>query len=136
MSILSTILDKLGLSKPAAGAPGAKPAMSAPSTPGSTAPYVPGGMAPGPAPMAMVDVVGKLNALASKNPGLDWKVSIVDMMKLLGMDSSLTARKELAHELHYSGDTNNSAAMNVWLHKQVMLKLAENGGKVPDSLKA
>ena len=57
-------------------------------------------------------------------------------MKLLDLDSSLSARKELAKELHYTGDTNNSAAMNVWLHKQVMQKLAENGGKVPDELKA
>jgi hypothetical protein len=56
-------------------------------------------------------------------------------MKLLDLDSSLGARKELAHELHYTGDTNDSAAMNVWLHRQVMIKLAENGGKVPDSLK-
>jgi hypothetical protein len=57
------------------------------------------------------------------------------MMKLLDMDSSLSARKELAGELHYTGDTNDSAAMNIWLHKQVMQKLAENGGKVPEELK-
>ena len=66
---------------------------------------------------------------------LDWRKSIVDLMKLLDLDSSLGARKELAKELNYSGDTNDSAAMNIWLHKQVMIKLAENGGKVPDSLK-
>jgi hypothetical protein len=66
---------------------------------------------------------------------LDWRHSIVDLMKVLGLDSSLTARKELAQELHYTGDTNDSASMNIWLHKQVMQKLAENGGKVPDSLK-
>ena len=59
----------------------------------------------------------------------------MDMMKLLDMDSSLSARKELAGELHYTGDTNDSAAMNVWLHKQVMQKLAQNGGKVPEELK-
>jgi len=67
---------------------------------------------------------------------LDWKHSIVDLMKLLDLDSSLTARKQLADELHYTGDKNDSAQMNVWLHKQVMVKLAENGGKVPEELKA
>ena len=66
---------------------------------------------------------------------LDWSHSIVDLMKLLGLDSSLAARKDLAGELHYTGDTNDSASMNVWLHSAVMKKLAENGGKVPDDLK-
>ena len=66
---------------------------------------------------------------------LDWRHSIVDLMKLLNLDSSLSARKELAQELHYTGDTSDSASMNIWLHKQVMHKLAENGGKVPDSLR-
>ncbi|HBI67994.1 MAG TPA: DUF3597 domain-containing protein, partial [Massilia sp.] len=60
--------------------------------------------------------------------------SIVDLMKLLDLDSSLAARKELAAELHYTGDTSDSASMNIWLHKQVMKKLAENGGKVPSDL--
>lgn len=83
-----------------------------------------------------VDVGAVLNALAAKNDQkLNWRQSIVDLMKLLDMDSSLSARKELASELKYSGDPNNSAAMNVWLHKQVMLKLAENGGKIPDDLR-
>jgi hypothetical protein len=83
-----------------------------------------------------VDVGAVLNGLAAKNSQkLDWKHSIVDMMKLLDMDSSLSARKELAGELHYTGDTNDSAAMNIWLHKQVMQKLADNGGKVPEELK-
>ncbi len=77
-----------------------------------------------------------LTKLAAQNKEkLDWRRSIVDLMKLLKLDSSLSARKELAKELHYTGDPNDSAAMNVWLHKQVMIKLAENGGKVPDSLK-
>ena len=77
-----------------------------------------------------------LDGLAAKNAQkLDWRHSIVDMMKLLDMDSSLSARKELAGELHYTGDTNDSAALNVWLHKQVMQKLAQNGGKVPEELK-
>jgi Domain of unknown function (DUF3597) len=66
---------------------------------------------------------------------LDWRRSIVDLMKVLDLDGSLSARKELAQELHYTGDTSDSAAMNIWLHKQVMRKLAENGGKVPDDLK-
>jgi len=74
--------------------------------------------------------------MAQKNAQkLNWSTSIVDLMKLLDLDSSLTARKTLAQELKYSGDTNDSATMNIWLHKQVMIKLAENGGKVPDALK-
>lgn len=76
-----------------------------------------------------------LNQLAEKNSEkLDWKHSIVDLMKLVGMDSSLTARKELADDLHYTGDKNDSATMNVWLHKEVLKKLSENGGKVPADL--
>jgi hypothetical protein len=78
-----------------------------------------------------------LTGLASQNKEkLDWRTSIVDLMKLLDLDSSLSARKQLAKELNYSGDTNDSAKMNVWLHRQVMIKLAENGGKVPDSLRS
>jgi hypothetical protein len=77
-----------------------------------------------------------LNDLAKSNPQkLNWRTSIVDLLKLLDLDSSLAARKELAQELHYSGDPNDSAAMNIWLHKQVMNKLAANGGKVPADLK-
>jgi hypothetical protein len=83
----------------------------------------------------VVDVAVVLNGLAAKNPeNLDWKRSIVDLMKLVGMDSSLSARKKLATELHYSGDQNDSASMNIWLHKEVLRKLAENGGKVPPEL--
>jgi hypothetical protein len=93
--------------------------------------------APAAAPMSQVDVAAVLTGLAAQNKEkLDWRKSIVDLMKLLKLDSSLTARKELAKELHYSGDTNDSASMNIWLHKQVMQKLAENGGKVPDDLKS
>ena len=66
---------------------------------------------------------------------LNWRTSIVDLLKLLNLDSSLNARKELADELHYNGDRNDSAAMNIWLHRQVMIKLAENGGKVPAELR-
>ena len=87
------------------------------------------------APPPVVDVTAILNDLAKKNPEkLDWKRSIVDLMKLVGMDSSFAARKQLAEELHYTGDPNDSAAMNIWLHKEVLRKLAENGGKVPQEL--
>jgi Domain of unknown function (DUF3597) len=83
-----------------------------------------------------VDVTAVLDGLAAKNQQkLDWRHSIVDMMKLLGIDSGLSARKELAGELHYSGDTSDSASMNIWLHKEVMQKFAENGGKMPDELR-
>ena len=82
-----------------------------------------------------VDVAAILEAMAAKHhEKLDWKRSIVDLMKLVGMDSSLAERKELAADLHYTGDTNDSAKMNVWLHKEVMRKLADNGGKVPADL--
>jgi len=84
-----------------------------------------------------VDVEAVLTNLAYQNPQqLNWRTPIVDLMKLLSLESSLQARKELAQELHYSGDMNDSATMNVWLHKQVMQKLAENGGKVPDDLRS
>jgi hypothetical protein len=77
-----------------------------------------------------------MDGLAAKSSErLDWRKSIVDLMKLINLDSSLAARKELAQELNYSGDMNDSASMNIWLHKQVMTKLAENGGKVPDELR-
>ncbi len=86
--------------------------------------------------MPVVDVEVVLVDLASKNAEkLNWRTSIVDLMKLLQLDSSLAARKELAQELHFTGDTNDSASMNIWLHRQVMIKLAENGGKVPEELK-
>ena len=85
--------------------------------------------------MSNVDVEAVLTKLAGESKEkLDWRKSIVDLMKLLKLDSSLTARKELAKELGYSGDMNDSASMNIWLHKQVMQKLAANGGKVPADL--
>lgn len=105
---------------PAAGAPGA----------GGSAPS--GGAAPA---QTNVDVTAILDGLAARNPEkLDWRHSIVDLMKLVGMDSSLSARKELAKDLHYTGDMNDSASMNMWLSKEVLKKLAENGGKVPAEL--
>jgi hypothetical protein len=88
------------------------------------------------ATMAEVDVKALLDDMASKNSQkLNWKTSIVDLMKLLDLDSSLGERKELAKELGYTGDMNDSASMNIWLHKQVMNKLAANGGKVPADLR-
>jgi hypothetical protein len=88
------------------------------------------------APAQTVDVAPILDkAVAAKHEKLEWRTSIVDLMKALDIDSSLTARKELAHELGYTGDTNDSASMNIWLHKQVMSKLAANGGKLPSDVK-
>ena len=83
-----------------------------------------------------MDVEAILKDLSAKNPGpANWRTSIVDLMKLLQLDSDLASRKELAKELGYTGDTADSASMNIWLHKQVMAKLAANGGKVPADLK-
>jgi hypothetical protein len=83
-----------------------------------------------------VDVVAILDEMQKKYPQkLNWHTSIVDLMKLLGLDSSLDARKQLAKELNYSGDMNDSATMNIWLHKEIMRKIAENGGVLPDSIK-
>jgi hypothetical protein len=85
---------------------------------------------------ASVDVAAILDkAVAAKKEKLAWRTSIVDLMKALDVDSSLSARKELAKDLHYPGDTNDSAAMNVWLHKQMMAQLAANGGKLPPDMK-
>ncbi|MBF8176739.1 MAG: DUF3597 domain-containing protein [Burkholderiaceae bacterium] len=124
MGILSTIFSKIFPSSHAAPAPAAPSATAAAP---ATAPA---------APVTQVDVEAILNGMAQKNAQkLNWSTSIVDLMKLLDLDSSLTARKTLAQELKYTGDTNDSATMNIWLHKQVMIKLAENGGKVPDALK-
>ena len=111
---------------------GATPTASASATSAGTAPA----SASGGKPMATVDVAANLDALAkASKEKFDWRKSIVDLMKLLKLDSSLGSRKELAKELGYTGNMNDSATMNVWLHKQVMTKLAENGGKVPDNLK-
>ena len=109
---------------------------SAPSTaqPASPAPQSPPAAAP--ASAAPVDVAAIMDNLAAQSSErLDWRRSIVDLMKLINLDSSLAARKELAQELSYTGDMNDSASMNIWLHKQVMAKLAENGGRVPDELR-
>ena len=107
-------------------------------------PQIPAGMdggapAPAPAPTttaAPVDVERVLQDISTSkgNPDLNYKTSIVDLMKLLGLDSSLDNRKELADELGYTGDKDGSAEMNIWLHKEVMRQLAANGGKVPASM--
>lgn len=127
MSLFGTILSKIfPANHPAVtGAAQASPAGPA-ATPGASTTTT----------MPTVDVEAILNDMAKKNPQkLNWQTSIVDLMKLLGLDSSLSARKALAQELHYTGDTNDSATMNMWLQKQVMNKLAQNGGKVPEDLK-
>src|SRR5215471_10833125 len=120
-----------GAQTPSAAAPEQK--AQAPTAP--TAPATAAAPAAPVAPPQVVDVNAILNELAKKNPEkLDWKKSIVDLMKLVGMDSSFAARKQLAAELQYTGDPNDSASMNIWLHKAVLRKLAENGGKVPQEL--
>ncbi len=94
-----------------------------------------GSAAAAPAP-ATVDVAPILDqAVKAKGEKLEWRTSIVDLMKALDIDSSFAARKELAKELGYTGDSNDSASMNIWLHKQVMTKLAANGGKLPPEIK-
>lgn len=91
--------------------------------------------APGAAPLSNVDIEALLEGLAAESKGeSNWRYSIVDLMKLLDMDNSLAERKELAKELGYTGSTDDSAAMNTWLHKEVVRKLAENGGKVPANM--
>lgn len=122
-----------------AAEPAAKPAESpapAAAAPAPAAPMPsPTPSAPATSASAPVDVAPILDAAVKKSgQKLDWRKSIVDLMKALDLDSSLAARKELASELHYTGDTNDSATMNVWLHKALMKKLSENGGKVPADL--
>jgi hypothetical protein len=120
MSIFAGILS--ALTNAAAGS-GAVLARTAAST------------APPAAPLAAIDVEAVLTKRAAEQKeDLDWRRSIVDLMKLLQLDSSLAARKQLAQELGYTGDKSDSAAMNAWLHGKVMQKLAENGGKVSASL--
>jgi len=134
-SIMSKIFGSHEATAQAAGQPTSSTA-SVPSGQTSTSPTETNA-ASSALPLQPVDVAAVLTGLASKNSQqLNWRTSIVDLMKLLDLDSSLSARKQLANELHYTGDTNDSASMNIWLHGQVMQKLAENGGKVPDDLKS
>ena len=133
MSIFGSIVSKIfGHSQ--AATPSATAGTPAGTTPTGAPDDSPG--APEATALRDVDVAGILDGLAAKSAQkLDWQHSIVDLMKLLGLDSSLDARKGLAQELHYEGSTADSAAMNIWLHRQVMQKLAQNGGKVPEELR-
>src|SRR6478672_7032523 len=126
--IMSAIFGSSATAAPAGGGAAAAPSAAG----GSSSPAA----APAAAPAQTVDVAPILDkAVAAKKEKLEWRTSIVDLMKALDIDSSLPARKELAKELGYTGDTNDSASMNIWLHKQVMIKLAANGGKLPPEIK-
>jgi hypothetical protein len=136
MSLFGSILEKLGLkaktepTRPAAPPRTPPPAATPPTTP--AAPAAP----PRPTAISVVDVVAKLEGLAAQNPQkLNWKVSIVDLLKLLDLNSSYEARKELATELGCPAELmSDSAKMNMWLHKTVLNKIAENGGNIPKEL--
>jgi hypothetical protein len=122
MSIFGSILSKVFGHGPATGDPPIAAAGDG---------HVPPGLGGQP-----VDVDAVLSALAARSPQeLDWRHSIVDLMKLLGLDSGLAARQALARELHYAGGAGDHAGMNIWLHQQVVMKLAENGGKIPADLR-
>jgi hypothetical protein len=137
MSIFGKIMSAI-FGTSASATPADAPASGGAAGGAASAPAS-GGTAPAgaaPAPTATVDVAAILDkAVAAKGEKLEWKTSIVDLMKALDIDSSLTARKELAKELGYTGDTNDSATMNIWLHKQMMAKLAANGGQLPPDIK-
>jgi hypothetical protein len=133
-SIVSAIFGHGSIAKAAAGA-GSSTAqstgMSSAPPPASAA-----SAAAKPTPMTREEVDAMIEKIAdAQDEEYNWEESIVDLMKLLKLDSSLTARKQLAQELGYKGELNGSAEMNIWLHEQVMAKLAESGGVVPDSLK-
>src|ERR1700752_504373 len=157
MGLFSKILEKLGIKrdkqagatatvpeKPAAPAPAPKVAAPAKPAPASTArsastpkpAAVAAPKAPAPTPISEVDVVSKLEGLAARNPAkLNWKVSIVDLLKLLDLESSYEARKEMAVELGCPPALmNDSAKMNTWLHKKVLQEIAQNGGNIPKEL--
>jgi Domain of unknown function (DUF3597) len=141
MSIFDSIMSKvLGRTTPSP----ITPTQATPSAPtgGATSPTTSGQTASTASPSTPaappVDVAAVLDELKNKNKSmqkLNWRQSIVDLMTLLALDSSLASRKELARELHYDGDMNDSYSMNIWLHKQIMKNLAANGGKLPDDLK-
>jgi Domain of unknown function (DUF3597) len=153
MSILGTIMSSIlgGRAQPPAPPPAGMAAAEQPRTRApivaptppqgqhSTPPAQPAAPAPTPPSAAtpdQVDVAAVLDKRAEEtDQDLNWRTSIVDLMKLLELDSSLAARKTLAKELNYTGDTKDSATMNVWLHKQVMAKLVQGGGKLPSDVK-
>jgi hypothetical protein len=130
MSLFGKILEKLNIKRAEAQTP------PAPQDAGPAAAPVPEAAPAPPAAITVVDVVARLEGLAASNPQkLNWKVSIVDLLKLLGLDSSFSARKELAAELGCPADKmGDSAQMNMWLHKTVLQKIAENGGNIPKDL--
>ena len=131
MSIFGKIMSAIFGSKAAA-----TPATAGASAGGGTAASPGSAAASSAAPMQSVDVAAIVDkAAAAKGEKLEWRTSIVDLMKALDIDSSFSARKELAKELGYTGDSNDSASMNIWLHKQVMTMLAANGGKLPPEIK-
>jgi len=135
MSIFGKIMSAIFGGKvdaaPSSGGTAASPASSPAAAPSGGA----SSSAPA-APAQSVDVAPILDkAVKAKGEKLEWRTSIVDLMKALDIDSSFAARKELAKELGYTGDSNDSASMNIWLHKQVMAKLAANGGKLPSDVK-
>jgi hypothetical protein len=154
MGLFSKILEKLGIKKDKqAGATATVPETEKPAAPKVAAPAKPApattsrtastpkpapvpAAAPAPTPISEVDVVSKLEGLAAKNPAkLNWKVSIVDLLKLLDLESSFEARKEMAVELGCPPELmNDSAKMNTWLHKKVLQEIAENGGNIPKEL--
>jgi hypothetical protein len=128
MSIFGKIMSAIFGTKADAAPAGGGATAGAGTAPGTSA-----GSA---APAQTVEVAPILDkAVAAKKEKLEWRTSIVDLMKALDIDSSFAARKELAKELGYTGDSNDSASMNIWLHKQVMAKLAANGGKLPPEIK-
>jgi hypothetical protein len=125
--IMSAIFGGKAAATPAGAGAAAGGAGAGTASPAASAPA---------APAQSVDVAAIVDkAAAAKGEKLEWRTSIVDLMKALDIDSSFSARKELAKELGYTGDSNDSASMNIWLHKQVMAKLAANGGKLPPEIK-
>src|SRR6187399_3289011 len=129
MSIFGSIMSKI-FGHGSAQAANASPTLAPSGSPTPTA-------TPTSAPAQTVDVAAIVDkAAAAKGEKLAWRTSIVDLMKALDLDSSQSARKQLATELKYTGNMSDSAAMNVWLHKQIMQKLAANGGKLPSDIKA
>jgi len=132
MSILGKIFGRIFPHANAGQAP-ASPQATQPA-PAGTAPQAAPQQAPA-ATMERVDIEKVLDGMAANNSQkLNWRTSIVDLMKLVGMDSTLQERKDLADELGYSGDKNDSAKMNMWLHKEVLKRMEQNGGKVPANL--
>jgi hypothetical protein len=130
MGFFDKILEKLGFGRSAQASPAPAPQPSPAAPPAQPA------APPPPTPIDVVDVVAQLEKLAAANPQkLNWKTSIVDLLKLLGIDSSLGARKELAAELGCPAEKmGDSAQMNMWLHKTVLKKIADNGGNIPKEL--